>query len=83
MTWSHTGKNFQVQWKALEDKKNIDQPDVPEITKTLTLIKCKKAFRYYLHCRVGARTIPLSYVVRSDAEAPPIGASANGKPHSD
>ena len=42
MTWYQTVKNFQIQYKALEDKKKNDDPDVPEITKALHVIKWTK-----------------------------------------
>ena len=45
MTWSQTVKNFQVQWKALEDRKNNDNTDVSEITKTLPVLKWTETFR--------------------------------------
>ena len=45
MTWSQTVKNFQIQWKALKDKKNNYEPDVPEITNALHVIKWTKSFR--------------------------------------
>ena len=56
MTWGSAVKNFAVQWKALEDKKKDDAPDVPLITKALPVIKWTEAFRDYLHRRIGART---------------------------
>ena len=42
MTWYQTVKNFQIQWKALEDKKKNDEPDVPDITNPLHVIKWTK-----------------------------------------
>ena len=33
MEWYQTVNNIQVQWKALDYKKNKDKPDVPEIKK--------------------------------------------------
>ena len=83
MTWGSAVKNFAVQWKALEDKKKDDAPDVPLITKALPVIKWTEAFRDYLHRRIGARTIPLAYVIRNDPNVPAIGAIAAGKPHSE
>jgi hypothetical protein len=59
-------KNFTAQWKALEDKKKADEPDVPKITKAFPVIKWTEAFRDYLHCMIGVRTIPLAYVIQPD-----------------
>ena len=78
-------KNFSAQWKALEDKKGGDEPDVPMISKALPIIKWTEAFRDYLHRIIGVRTIPLAYVIRPEATIPPIGAQAAGTagtPHS-
>jgi hypothetical protein len=35
-------KNFSEQWKALEDKKGGDKPEVPKITKALPIVKEQK-----------------------------------------
>jgi hypothetical protein len=56
-------KNFAAQWKAMEDKKKVDEPEVPKITKALPAIKWTEAFRDYLHSMIGVRTIPLAYVI--------------------
>ena len=83
MEWYQTVNNIQVQWKALDYKKNKDKPDIPAIKKTLPVIKWTKEFRDYLHHHVGARMIPLAYVMRSDIDVPLIGEIATGKPHSE
>jgi hypothetical protein len=77
-------KNFSEQWKALEDKKGGDEPDVPMITKVLPIIKWTEAFRDYLHRVISIRTIPLAaYVICCpDATVPTIGPQAAGTPHS-
>jgi hypothetical protein len=46
-------KNFAAQWKAMEDKKKADAPEVPKITKALPVIKWTEAFRDYLHRMIG------------------------------
>jgi hypothetical protein len=80
--WAMVMKNFTPQWKALEDKKKADEPDVPKITKALPVIKWTEAFRDYLHRMIGVRTIPLAYVIRPDGDVPAIGNIAAGTPHS-
>jgi hypothetical protein len=82
LQWTTTMKNFEIQWKALEDKKNGDEPEVPKITKALPIIKWTEAFRDYLHRMIGQRTIPLAYVIRPVVAVPPIGGIAGGAPHS-
>jgi hypothetical protein len=71
-------KNFSEQWKALEDKKGDDEPEVPKIP----IINWADAFMDYLHRVVGARKVNLAYVVRPEAAVPTIGAQAAGTPHS-
>jgi hypothetical protein len=76
-------KNFEIQWKALKDKKDEDIPDVPKITKALPIIKWTEAFTDFLDRVIGVRTIPLCYVIREEVQvtqvAPPL---ANDQPHS-
>ena len=44
MKWNPTGKNFELQWKALNQVKDEDDPDVPKISKSLPIMKWKDAF---------------------------------------
>jgi hypothetical protein len=81
LQWTPVMKNFEIQWKALEDKKSADEPEVPKITKALPIIKWTEAFRDYLHRTIGVRTIPLAYVIRPTVAVPPIGPIAAGAPH--
>jgi hypothetical protein len=82
LQWTLVMMNFSEQWKALEDKKGGDEPDVPMISKALPIIKWTEAFRDYLHQVIGVHTIPLAYVIRPEATVPTIGAQAAGTPHS-
>jgi hypothetical protein len=82
LQWTPVMRNFEIQWKALEDKKRGDEPEVPKITKALPIIKWTEAFRDYLHRMVGVRTIPLAYVIRPSVAVPVIGTIATGAPHS-
>ena len=83
MQWNTVMKNFEVQWKALKDRKDDEEPDVPMISKALPIIKWTEAFEDYLSRVIGVRTIPLSYVIRAEetppAVAPPLEV---GQPHS-
>jgi hypothetical protein len=67
LQWTPVMKNFSAQWKALEDKKGGDEPDVPMISKALPIIKWTEAFRDYLHRVIGVCTIPLAYAIRPEA----------------
>jgi hypothetical protein len=40
--WTTVMKNFDAQWKALTDKKDADDPEVPKITKVCLLLCGRK-----------------------------------------
>ena len=82
LMWNTVIKNFEIQWKALKDKKDGDEPDTPKIAKGLNIMKWSESFRDILHRCIGVRMIPLAYVIR-ELEAPPaITALMAGQPHS-
>ena len=39
LQWNQEMSNFGIQWKALKERKDEDDPDVPKITKALPIIK--------------------------------------------
>jgi hypothetical protein len=82
LQWRNAMKNFSEQWKALENKKAGDEPELPKITKVLPVIKWTEAFRDYLHRVIRVHKVPLAYVVRPEEEMPNIGTIAVGAPHS-
>ena len=51
-----------MQWKALKERKDEDDLEVPKITKALPIIKWTEAFQGFLNRVMGARMIPLAYV---------------------
>ena len=75
--------NFQIQWKALKNRKDEDNPNGTKITKALPIIKWTEAFKDFLNRVIGARMIPLAYVIRIDPQvlcvAPPLEPN---QPHS-
>jgi hypothetical protein len=73
--WDRIMRTFKEQFKALNDKKDADAPDVPKITKALPMIKWTEAMLDYLHRIIGVRTITLAYVVR-ELVIPPAAAPA-------
>ena len=80
--WDPVIKNFVLQWKALEDRRKADNPEVPKITKTLNVIKWSEAFADFLHRKIGVRKIPLAYVVREAVAVPNLVPDrANNMPH--
>ena len=70
IAWDPVIKTFMEHWKELVERKNADTPTVPKITKTLIVTKWTEAFMDFLHRVVGARAIPLSYVIRPDEVVP-------------
>ena len=70
VVWEHVMKNFNEQWKAIKDGKKATQPEVPTISKSLTIIRWIEAFQdHCFHC-FGVRFIPLAYVIRDTVEVP-------------
>ena len=83
MRWSNVMKNFEIQWKALKERKEADDPDVPKISKSLPIMKWTDAFQDYLHRTIGVRTIPLAYITRETVDIPAIPPPQDAnKPHS-
>ena len=81
--WNQVMSNFEIQWEALKDRKDEDDPDVPTITKALPIIKWTEAFQDFLHRVIGARMIPLAYVIQIDSQVPgPAPTLAPNQPHS-
>ena len=84
LVYSTIIRNFAQQWKALKDRKEAEDPELPKVTKALPIIKWTEAFIDYCNRKIGARTIPLSYVIREEhkvpAPAPPL---ATNLPHSE
>ena len=82
LQWTPVMKNFEVQWKALEKKKD-DDPETPKITKALPIVKWSEAFQDYLSRKIGVRGIPHAYVTRPAEVVPATGPIAAGAPHSE
>ena len=83
LRWDTVGKNFDAVWKALEQKAEKDEPDVPKITKQVSVMKWATAFDDHLHACLGALQAPLAWITRPEAAVPAIGARAVNAPHSE
>ena len=79
--WNQVMSNFEIQWKALKDRKDEDDPDVPKITKALPIIKWTEALQDFLNRVIGARMIPLAYVIRIDPQVPGPGPTLDPTSH--
>ena len=62
--WNQVMSNFEIQWKALKEMKDENDLDVPKITKALPIMKWSEAFSDFLNRVIGARMIPLAYVIQ-------------------
>ena len=69
-------KTFTEHWKSLTACKDAPDPEVPNILKTLHIMKWTEAFSDFSRRVIGTRTIPLSYVIRDTVavtdDAPPL-----------
>eukprot|EP00957_Ditylum_brightwellii_P194430 14807821-Ditylum_brightwellii.AAC.1 len=81
--WDTVVKNFEIQWKALKDKKEESEPDTPKIAKGLNTMKWSKSFHDFLNRCIGMRMILLAYVVRQESVVDPsvAPAIAAGQPY--
>ena len=81
--WNQVMSSFEIQWKALKERKDEDDPDLPKISKALPIIKWTEVFQDFLNKVIGASMIPLAYVIQIDPQvpgkAPPLAAN---EPHS-
>ena len=82
MQWNPIIKSFNEHWKALEDRKDGDSPTVPKISRGLSVVKWSESFYDYLSRTIGARTIPLTYVIHEETIPTPIGPTTPGEPFS-
>ena len=60
MHYTNTLRNFEQQWKALEERKKEDAPSVPKITRNLKVTKWSESFCDFLSKVIGKRYAPLS-----------------------
>ena len=70
MQWTHLMKNFKIQWMVLKDRKMVDDPEVPKITKALPIIMWMEAFQDFLHWIIGVRMIPLACLICANVNVP-------------
>lgn len=83
MQWTNVIKNFEIQWRALKEKKKLEPTETPKITKALPIMKWTEVFPDFLNQVVGLRYIPLSYVIREVVAVPAASPTlAHQQPHS-
>ena len=83
MSWSVL-KSFEEQWDAIVERKDIDDPIVPKLTKGISVPKLLESFYLYLRTVVGKRGIPLYYFLRKlSAVSDPAPPLIDGDPYSE
>ena len=83
LQWSTIMKSFEIQWKALKERKGDDSPDVPKISKELPVIKWMEAFQDFLNRKIGNCNISLAYIIGDEPNPPAVALPlAAGQPHS-
>jgi hypothetical protein len=55
-------KNFAEQWRVLTDRKKVDDPEVPKISKTLSVIKWTESFADFVHRSIGDCAMDIHHV---------------------
>ena len=84
IVWNPVIGNFQEKWKALAARRIVEETEVPNITKSLPVIRWTEAFDDYLHQTIGAGTIPFAFVSREVVDiSAPAPEFATGRPHSE
>ena len=84
IAWNPIMRNFQEQWKALEERREEGDPETPIVSKSLPIIKWTESFQDHLHRCIGIRLIPLSCVIRTDETVPPAcPPQATNQPYSE
>ena len=61
---SKTLTNFDIQWNALKDIKEQENPDVPKLTKNGNIINFIESFKLHLNAIIGVRNFLLVCAVR-------------------
>jgi len=63
MRWDTIGKNFEIIWKALVEKAEKDEPEVPKITKQMSMMRWGNTFDDHLHAYIGVTKAPLAWII--------------------
>lgn len=81
MHWN-TLENFEIQFMAIKEKQEKDDPDTPKIPKRGGVQRWVEGFKDTLHQIIGVRFSPLSYLIREDVVPGPAPALAPDSPFS-
>ena len=70
IAWDPLMRCFGEIWKSKKENRKADDPNTLTINKSLPIMKWTEAFQDHLHRCVGARMIPLAYVIWDDEAVP-------------
>lgn len=65
-------KSFDEQSKALLKHKDSENPEIPKLSKGLSVIKWAEAIHIYLCTVIGVGEVPLIYVVTKNSIVPDV-----------
>ena len=68
--WNTVMNNFDIQQKALMNKKIKNEPKMLKISKSLNIMKWCEDFCEILHMCIGVRELPIKYVTRENSDVP-------------
>jgi hypothetical protein len=71
MTWLVV-QRFHDEWKAILDKKKMDAPVAPKMTKGMAVYKWLESLSNHLTQTIGVRNAPLAYIIRDEAIVNPV-----------
>ena len=84
LTWSPRLKNFDAQWKAMQELKDNSDLELPKVTKNVNFATWMDSYENYADQKIGVQNAPISNVIREDVvPAQPAPALAADMPHSD
>lgn len=81
LMWNGPMEQFGEYLKGLKAAKDEETPDVPRITQKLPIMKWTEAFENHLLIVLGAREIPLAYVIRAEADPGDPDELVRGQPY--
>ena len=67
--WEQVGKNFEIEWKALQEKKAQEEPE-PPLLENRNVMTWLESFREWTRQVIGCRNTPIEYCLREPEAVP-------------